>query len=573
MFASRSIVAFENFVGESCMMANRKLKPLHLRLLDSPAAVALLCVCGLATALLVYLRAVTNNDVATLLHEAEKVLGGAKLYSDIVEVNPPLIVYLNMPPVLLAWMLGVSPASTFVFYVFAFTCLSLALIWRVTDCRTPGETGWPARLTALGVLAIYTIFPSTDFGEREHLLLIFCMPYLFLTIRRVQGLSFDNYAALLIGCLAGLGFALKPHFVLAPLLLEIYLILHFRRLQFFPEALAAAFVMLVYAASILLLTPLYLQRIVPYALLVYNAGYGIGLLDIVLCWQGCLLALLTIFHFATRAKQPTPVYLDVFLIVSAVFYIAYVAQMKIFYYHLLPVSAMLFMTLLFISMSESMRNKWSGIGSVAAIIVMSTILTVPLTKGTFQTPVMEPMLQAMTAYAKGSATLALSSYNWPVYPMAALAETRTELPGIWLLPGAERRLAASRSANDLNMVRKLEEVEHYAADTVIEAFTRDRPALVIVDEHDRRFEGLAFDYIDFFSRDPRFRSLWQDYHRIGAVCAGDDIGPYGLYVRDTPVAPPAPVPGLYIHKTASAPLAPAARGSDLDRGCAAEKYD
>ena len=43
-----------------------------------------------------------RSDTAFLLYAAERVLDGARLYVDVVEINPPLIIALNLPAVLLA---------------------------------------------------------------------------------------------------------------------------------------------------------------------------------------------------------------------------------------------------------------------------------------------------------------------------------------------------------------------------------------------------------------------------------------------------------------------------------------
>ena len=51
---------------------------------------------------------VPRADLAYLLYAAGRVLDGARLYVDVVEINPPLIVLLNMPAVLLARAAGLS---------------------------------------------------------------------------------------------------------------------------------------------------------------------------------------------------------------------------------------------------------------------------------------------------------------------------------------------------------------------------------------------------------------------------------------------------------------------------------
>ncbi len=54
-----------------------------------------------------------DPDNAFLLYAAGRVLDGAKLYVDIVEINPPLIIAFNFPPILIARLIGVSELLVF----------------------------------------------------------------------------------------------------------------------------------------------------------------------------------------------------------------------------------------------------------------------------------------------------------------------------------------------------------------------------------------------------------------------------------------------------------------------------
>ena len=55
------------------------------------------------------LRSRTLPDTGWLLYAAARMLDGATLYVDLVEVNPPLIVWLNAIPVALSRALALSP--------------------------------------------------------------------------------------------------------------------------------------------------------------------------------------------------------------------------------------------------------------------------------------------------------------------------------------------------------------------------------------------------------------------------------------------------------------------------------
>lgn len=68
-----------------------------------------------------------NLDVAWLLYAAGRVMDGAKLYVDIYEINPPLAIYFDFPPVGIARLFGWPEIPVFYGYVLALVGLSLLL--------------------------------------------------------------------------------------------------------------------------------------------------------------------------------------------------------------------------------------------------------------------------------------------------------------------------------------------------------------------------------------------------------------------------------------------------------------
>ena len=61
--------------------------------------------------LLYFLQATPNHDVAWYLVATDRFLDGARLYRDIIEVNPPLVFYLTVPPVAVARLTGWEPIT------------------------------------------------------------------------------------------------------------------------------------------------------------------------------------------------------------------------------------------------------------------------------------------------------------------------------------------------------------------------------------------------------------------------------------------------------------------------------
>src|SRR3546814_18615005 len=89
----------------------------------------------------------------------------------------------------------------------------------------------PLRRMSIMVLAfgLYIIVPLYDFGQREQIALIWALPSAALRARRFSGLPVWVRPATLLGCLAAFGLALHNYFVLAPILLERWLLMGAQR--------------------------------------------------------------------------------------------------------------------------------------------------------------------------------------------------------------------------------------------------------------------------------------------------------------------------------------------------------
>ena len=94
-------------------------------------------------------------------------LDGARLYVDVVEINPPLIVALNIPVVLAARALGLQPALVYQLAVFALLGLSLAASSRLLRRLLPDDPRLRRGLVALLALVLFamwaTYYASPDY--------------------------------------------------------------------------------------------------------------------------------------------------------------------------------------------------------------------------------------------------------------------------------------------------------------------------------------------------------------------------------------------------------------------------
>ena len=80
----------------------------------------------LGIVLFTMLRSPLKDDIAWLLYVARRWMAGRELYVDVVEVNPPLIVWISAIPIRLAGVLGIDAQFTAIPF---FVAAVLACAW------------------------------------------------------------------------------------------------------------------------------------------------------------------------------------------------------------------------------------------------------------------------------------------------------------------------------------------------------------------------------------------------------------------------------------------------------------
>ena len=191
-----------------------------------------------------------DADVSWLITVSERMLGGARLYGDIVEVNPPASVWLYLPLVWVAQAIDVRPeavvAAGFVAGGIASTLCTVKLASRLDDAPNPILLACAAGLVTL-------VFPMALFAQREHAALLLALPALTALALIAEGKPLRSNVSIMTGFAAGLVIVIKPHFALAILPAAAWAVWRRRSLKPLLPGLAAACVAQgLYAAAVLL---------------------------------------------------------------------------------------------------------------------------------------------------------------------------------------------------------------------------------------------------------------------------------------------------------------------------------
>ncbi len=321
--------------------------------------ILLLAVVGVV--LFITLRSPLKDDIAWLLYVARRWMAGRELYVDVVEVNPPLIVWISAVPLELAkWFdIGAQYVAVPVFVAFALACA-----WWTAILLRPRGGIFPRPVPVFAVIGVaLLILPAADLGQREHLLIAAFLPYLVLFARSLDTRAQGNQRSMIVswlvaGSLAGLGCALKPRYGAAFAALECLALMRgLRPWRVMP--IAAGVTLVGYAGLVAILCPAYLRRAVPMALALYGAtdvSFQALLADstMLICGQAVAIALL----WLRRRSLPDVNLMLTLVVFAATSTVICFVDGKDWYYHRLPATVATVLALLLWTATELMQRRW-----------------------------------------------------------------------------------------------------------------------------------------------------------------------------------------------------------------------
>ncbi len=356
---------------------------------------SLLAVLGLV--MTTTIRSPQKDDVAWLLYVARKWLAGQRLYEDLIEVNPPLIVWIYAIPAWIANRLDTAPKLIAIPF---FAAAVLGAAWWTACLLHKRSPLFAHRTPVFAVVGIVLLaVPGVEFGQREHLMMASVLPYLCVMTSWLDGTKVRFRTALLAGVLAGLGCALKPTYALAFLLPELLGLLRGRR--FFWTAPVAAFgAAMLYAVVVIIFCPAFLDSAVPLALALYG-GTDTPMLELVVkaqvlvfglgasvaLWIACRSSLAMRSSYTSRLF----VVLTTFAIGAT---IVYVMQGKDWFYHRIPATMAIVLALLLWAAEILPRARSLGLRS-SRLIPYTALVAFALCAFIYSNAVrMEPWVEA-----------------------------------------------------------------------------------------------------------------------------------------------------------------------------------
>jgi hypothetical protein len=519
-------------------------------LVQRPAALLLPLISGIAIGIAIACLAGQPpwGDQALYLVAAGKALDGARFGRDIVDVNPPLILWLTEIPVALARALDILPQTAMQALLGLMT--AGILVWCLNLLRRPGLSLQPGLLECgMAALILYatTIHPWYHLGTREHILLVFLLPYLILAWRRVTGLPNVKLAqALGAGLLAIAGCGLKPQHLLVVIAVEALVLLRTGGLHLAlrPEAVAIVAGGLAYCASIVILAPQYLTQVVPFAADAYLDRAAVGWVELIDPLRALKIAGVILAWLALRRWSKHRALAEIFIVAGIGAALAYVMQRKAYEYQFVPAQAFFILAIGTTLLGILIRRfgHWLSPGAVPTTVfslLIGALLAGWLTypgqvhrAATQWTDVRKSARASIVPHIpRGTTIFVLSSSVGGVYDhmLRQGLEWGSRFTALWMTQALlTRELKTPRD----------KALAHWTLDAVTEDLKHYRPSLILVDRcNDPAFPpclelgGHRGDLLEWFRHDPSFERQWSRYE------FWRQVGPYDLWcASDDPLA-------------------------------------
>lgn len=489
-------------------------------------------------------------DQSWYLYAAQRVLAGAHISGpDLVEPNPPLIIWFSVVPAILGHLLHLDAYLMLKIVVFLMIAGSVAWCARIFRVSGIAQSRACLFIAIASVLSAEIFMSGYVLGEREHLLIVLILPYILSAVLSVRGarssLSFAELCA--IGIAAGIAVCFKPQQLLILLFLELFLAISARNLKrlFSPDLLCAVLAIFLYTEIVSVAVPQYFTATLPLARETYWAfqSHGpTGLIRQELVFDLLFIASALILIFG-RKKLRQPIIPGAFLTCSLAASVAYYVQQTGSSYRVYPQQALLLLAILWIAIDlipPQTLAIWRPDSTFAVSALIFALLLVPpsivigRTLKQFESLNWGIPEDAFSKYPPGTPVLVLSTAlgAFPALERNHLAWA-SRGPCLWMLPAIIQNEAFQAGGPKPKKILPPALVKSLATQTrtdTAEDIHKWKPVVVMVEKCPKSHPcwGLSkfdFNALTWFLQGAAFAAEWQHYRFQSTE------GNYNIYTR------------------------------------------
>jgi hypothetical protein len=412
------------------------------------------------------------------------------------------------------------------FFLTVFAAIFTSLIWAREILKKSRSVEYCGRLVVLvAAFAALCVTPISDFGQRDHLTVIFVLPYVILVAFETDISRRERIA---VGLAASIGIALKPHFVLLPIALAVVSAYQRRKILeiFAAQHVSVAIGGAIYFEFVAIVHPEYFELIVPMARLVYG-NYSVPFLAVALVSGFAVLPMLLIVAMNGKFEGAERNVTLVLSVTVCAFIASYFLQNKGWRYHTIPIYSYLLVAASWVLYSAAVQmrsNRRLKVLLAFALPVTVAVFAIQIAKGTYFNPNVAIYAPYLTRDGESRSFVALDTRVSVSFPVANLTRSSlaTHFSALWTIPGAVRQLTLG--APNADQRGRLEQTLEFTRRTVVGDIVACEPDVVLIDVAEAKayFGEVAFDYLAFLEQDEQFSLAWRDYH-LAARANGIEI--------------------------------------------------
>lgn len=456
---------------------------------------------------------VANTDVSWLITLCEKVLAGERPYVGIIETNPPAAFLLYMLPVMFARLLALRPEPVVDVFVFAGAAVSLWLAAKIVRHARLFSRETAFRLAAL-FAAAFVILPAQTFGEREHIALLAFLPLLALSAVRASGASSPLWLVLAAGIGSGLIAVIKPHFVMAIVLVALTAAYQARnwRVVFALEHWIAGSLLAIYAVLTFVLYPEFVESILPLVAELY-VPIRASIWKFLVHFGTPIYVATFVALFALKGREALKAPFSLLLAASLGFSFSYYSQMKGWAYHAYPMLAFVLVALAIafvqrwpLALGDEIRRERAK--RLVSAFVLSLLAGATFVWMNFAID-MRPLYGTISRSVTNPKVLAITSDIAVGHPLTrALGGTWvSRVSGQWIATGA---MILKREESDPVRRARYDRLEAQDRIMLIEDIRKHRPDVILVDR-------IRFDWHAWTKRDVALTRELESYRSLDEI--------------------------------------------------------
>ena len=478
-----------------------------------------------------------GHDQSWCVYAAYLELHGVQLDGpQLIETNPPFIIWFSTLPVLLGEFLhiGILDGFRLFFDIVVVVCVvwTTALISRLL--RSSTLSSWLFFITQL-IVGLW-LMNKNSLGQREQLLVLLVLPYLVLSAARMRDRSLGILESSIIGLLAAVAICLKPQHILVIFMVEALVALTRRSIRslWHPSVAAFATGIIAYLLSVALFGKTYLTEVVPKLRIAYSAmnlPYSVLLhvhaaifLGLLFCW---------ILFLSIRRRMRFHELASLLGVAAVASTLAYLQQHKGWNYQIIPAAmfTVLFLGTIVIGALEVWleanvpvgvlfrKTAVKTIAVTAACALCALLLGIRFSRhADYYEPEKRIVANFYRAAPAGSTVSYISVDPWelPVFieQNKVLGQRNNYF---WMLPAII--YGQDPQGNDMNhpmAASQIAELSLYQRRSTAEDLARWKPAVVIVDQCGPKLcDSLKHEHYDtllnWFLVDSNFELEWRHY--------------------------------------------------------------